>query len=97
MSPLSSSNWIKKNPDKSSVYPSLEKFEKLKGRDYCEKSDQQSLGATSQLIKLKIDKGTRIPWLNPSLGGQSLLQKNDSNGLGIENRSFQETLDTGTP
>ena len=96
MSPFSSSN-IKEIQTGSSVYPSLEKFKKLKGRDYCEKSDQQSLGATSQLIKLKIDKGTRIPWLNPSLGAQSLLQKDDSNGLGIEKRSFQETLDMGTP
>lgn len=89
MSPLSSSN-VKEIQTGLSVYPSLEKFKKLKGRDYCEKSDQQSLEATSQLIKLKIDIGTRIPWLNPSLGAQRLLQKNDSNGLGIENRSLQE-------
>lgn len=33
-----------------SIYPSLEKLEKPRGRDHNEKPDQQSLGATIRLI-----------------------------------------------
>lgn len=62
-----------KGPPKShSIYPSVEKFKRLKGRDNNKKPNQQSLRAIVRLVKLKINHRARVPWFAPLLDTQKL-------------------------
>lgn len=71
-----------KGPQTSMLYFfNLKTFKKQEGKNCNEKSDQQLLGNwLGKLIKIKINKRAKVPWLHPSRGTRSFLYKIGQNG-----------------